>query len=53
MIVRKTIKKPIDDGSTVDATANKKPIGDGLLTTTVTAMATGISFGLRTVGVGH
>ena len=40
-----------DDGSTVDATAAKKPIGDGLLITTVTAMAAGICFGLRTVGI--
>ena len=42
-----------DDGSTVDATTAKKPIGDGLLITNVTAMATGILFGLRTVGVGQ
>ena len=40
-----------DDGSTVDATAAKKPIGDGLLITTVTAMVAGICFGLRTVGI--
>ena len=40
-----------DDGSTVDATAAKKPIGDGLLITTVTVMAAGICFGLRTVGI--
>ena len=40
-----------DDGSTVDATAAKKPIGDGLLITTVTAMAAGICFGLRIVGI--
>ena len=40
-----------DDGSTVDATAAKKPIGDGLLITTVTAMAAGICFGLWTVGI--
>ena len=49
---QKNNKKTIDDdddGSTVDATAAKKPIGDGLLITTVTAMAAGICFGLRTV----
>ena len=28
---QKNINKIIDDGSTVDATAAKKPIGDGLL----------------------
>ena len=51
---QKNNKKTIDDdddGSTVDATAAKKPIGDGLLITTVTAMAAGICFGLRTVGI--
>ena len=48
---QKNNRKPIDDGSTVDATAIKKPIGDGLLITTVTAMAARIYFGLRTVGV--
>ena len=32
---QKKIKKPIDDGSTVDVTAAKKPIGDGLLITTL------------------
>ena len=53
MIIRKKIKKPIDDGSTVDTMAIKKPIGDGLLITTVTAMATGIFFRLRTVDVGQ
>ena len=53
---QKNNKKTIDDdddGSTVDATAAKKPIGDGLLIITLTAMATGIFFGLRTVGVGQ
>ena len=44
MIVKKNNKKPTDDGSTVDATAAKKPIGDGLLITTVTAMTTAIFF---------
>ena len=34
-----------DDGSTVDATAAKKPIGDGLLIITLTAMATGYFLG--------
>ena len=53
VIIRKKIKKPIDDGSTVDTMAIKKPIGDGLLITTVTAMATGIFFRLRTVDVGQ
>ena len=51
---QKNNKKTIDDdddGSTVDATAVKKPIGDGLLITTVTAMAGGICFGLWTVGI--
>ena len=42
-----------DDGSTVDATAAKKPIKDGLLITTVTTMATGIFFGLKTVCLGQ
>ena len=41
---QKNNKKPIDDGSTVDATVAKKPIGDGLLITTVTAIATRIFF---------
>ena len=50
---QKNNKKPIDDGSTVDATVAKKPIGDGLLITTVTAIATGIFFGLRALGVGQ
>ena len=31
----------------------KKPIGDGLLITTVAATTTGIFFGLRGVGVGQ
>ena len=34
---KKNNKKPTDDGSTVDTTAVKKPIGDGLVITTVTA----------------
>ena len=31
---QKNNKKPIDDASTVDATAAKKPTGDGLIITT-------------------
>ena len=51
---QKNNKKTIDDdGSTVDATAPEKPIRDGLLITTVTAMTTGIFFGLRTAGMGQ
>ena len=49
---QKNNKKAIDgDGSTIDTTATKKPIGDGLHITTVTAMTTGIFFGLMAVGV--
>ena len=52
MIVRKTLKKTIEDGliTTVDATIVKKPIGDGLLITTVATTTAGISFSLRAVG---
>ena len=35
---RKNQKKPVDDGSIVDATAAKKSIGDGLIITTVATM---------------
>ena len=41
--------KPTDDGSTVDATAAKKPIGDGPIITTVTSTAAVIVFDLRLV----
>ena len=44
---KKNNKKPTDDGSTVDTTAVKKPIGDGLVITTVTARTVVIFFGLR------
>ena len=36
----------IDD----EATVSEKPIGDGLLITTIAAMTVGIFFGLRAVG---
>ena len=39
---QKNIKKPIDDGSTVDATAAEKPIGYGLLITNVASTNVGI-----------
>ena len=48
---RKNQKKPVDDGSIVDATAAKKSIGDGLIITTVATMTAVILFGLRLVGV--
>ena len=48
---QKNIKKPINDGSTVDATAAKKAIGDGSLVTIVAATTAGIFFGLRAVGM--
>ena len=35
MVVKKNIKKSINDGSTVDATAAKKPNGDGPLIATI------------------
>ena len=44
-------KNKPDDGSTVDATAIKKPIGDGLIITTVTATTAIIFFSLRLVGM--
>ena len=46
----KIIKKDINDGSTVDATAAKKPFGDGSLITTVAIRAVGIFYALRAVG---
>ena len=49
----KNIIKPIDDGSTADATAAKKSIGDGLLITTVTSTTVGIFYVLRAAGVGQ
>ena len=49
----KNIKKCIDDGSTVDATAAKKPIGDGLLITTVASTTIGTFCALRAAGVGQ
>ena len=49
---QKNIKNPINDGSTVDTTAPKKPIGDGPLITTVAATTAGIFFGLRAVDMG-
>ena len=45
--------KPIDDRSTVDATATKKPIGDWRLITTAAAAVVRIFFGLRTISVGQ
>ena len=48
---QKNIKKPINDGSTADATVSKKTIGDGLLIAIVTATAARIFFGLRAVGM--
>ena len=53
---QKNIKKPINDRSTIDAraaTVDAKPIGDGLLITTVVATTVGIFFGLRAVGMGQ
>ena len=41
-----------DDGSTVDATAAKKPIKDMLLMTTVASTTAGIFYALRIAGVG-
>ena len=48
---QKSNKKTIDDGTTVDATAAKKPIGDGLIIITVAATTTVTFFGLRLVGM--
>ena len=50
---QKNIKKPINDGSTVDATAVTKPIGDGLLITIVAATAAGIFYALWAADVGQ
>ena len=47
---QKNIKKPIDDGSTVDATGAKKPYWDGRLITTVTTTKIGIFYTLRAAG---
>ena len=51
---QKDIKKPINDRSTIDATAAKKP-GDGRLIDIVAATTVGIFYALRAVGVrqGH
>ena len=53
MIVRKILTKAIGDGPTIAASVVEKPIGDGLLITTVAATATRIFFGLRAVCVGQ
>ena len=50
---QKNIKKLIHDWSTVDATAAKKPIGDGLLITTVAATIFEVFYALRAAGVGQ
>ena len=50
---QKNIKKPIDDESTVDSTAAKKPIADGLLITTVACTTDGIFYAVRAAGVGQ
>ena len=50
---QENIKKPNDDGSTVEAMAAKKPTGDGLLITTVVSTIVGIFYALRAVGVGQ
>ena len=50
---QKNIQKPIDDGSTIDATAAKKPIGNGLLITTVAFTTVGIFYAVRAAGVGQ
>ena len=49
----KDIIKSIDDGSTADAMAAKKSIGDGLLITTVASTTVGIFYALRAAGVGQ
>ena len=51
VIVKKNIKNPVNDGSTADATAAKKPIGDGPLIATVATTTARIFFGLRTVSM--
>ena len=50
---QENIKKPNDDGSTVEAMAAKKPTGDGLLITTVVSTIVGIFYALRAAGVGQ
>ena len=50
---QKNIQKPIDDGSTIDATAAKKTIGNGLLITTVASTTVGIFYAVRAAGVGQ
>ena len=50
---QKNIKKSINDQCTIDATAAKKPIGDGRLVTTVAATSGRIFFGLRAVDMGQ
>ena len=47
---QENIKKPIEHGPTVATTVAKKPIGDGLLITTVAATAVGIFLSLRAIG---
>ena len=46
---QQNIKKNIDDGSAIDATAVKKTIGDGLIKTTVASTTAVIFFGLKLV----
>ena len=50
---QKNIKKLIDDGSTVDTTTSKKPMGDELLINTVASTTVGIFFVLKAAGVGQ
>ena len=50
---QKNIKKLIDDGSTVDTTTSKKPMGDELLINTVASTTVGIFFALKAAGVGQ
>ena len=50
---QKNIKKLIDDGSTVDTTTSKKPMGDELLINTVASTIVGIFFALKAAGVGQ
>ena len=50
---QKNIKKPVDDRSTVDATAATKPIGGGLLITTVASTIVGIFYALWVASVGQ
>ena len=48
---QRNIKKSINDRSTVDATATKKPIEDGPVIATIGATAAEIIFRLRAVGM--